>query len=386
MMTYLLALWRRIPAWMLVALVAAAASCAPAGAQVLPEPPPGEVWVTARQVLENAIAVRPVTRERLPGVTLAGAKVTFDDLRVAHVFSPVTGRITQVLAHPGQRVKKGDPLARITSPDVGSAYADVVKAQADLVAAEHDYNRQKELFDAHAASRKDLEVAEDNFRKARAEYHRAQQKTRLLRSGSINSVTQEYTLRAPIDGEVVARSNVNPGNEVQGQYAGGNAVELFTIGELDEVWVLADVFEVDLPRVAKGGDVSIKVIAYPDRVFTGKVDWISDTLDPASRTAKVRCSIPNRDRRLKPEMYATAAIAGPGRSMLAVPRDAVLRLGDRTVVFVEAGAAPGGQRKFQQRPVAVQEEEGEALVPVTHGLNPGDRVVTSGAMLLAGVI
>jgi cobalt-zinc-cadmium efflux system membrane fusion protein len=364
-------------------LAVGATGCdAPARASEPRRPPSGEVWLTARQLQDSKVAVAAARREEVSPMVAAGGKVTFDDLRVAHVFSPVTGRISQVIAQPGQRVKKGDPLARISSPDVGSAYADVVKAQADLIAAEHDFNRQKELFEAHAGSRKDYEVAEDNFRKAKAEFNRAQQKTRLLRSGSIDSVTQEYTLRAPIDGDVIAR-NVNPGTEVQGQYSSGNAIELFTIGELDVVWVLADVFEVDLARVQQGSAVKVKVIAYPDQVFEGKVEWIADALDPVSRTAKLRAAIPNPKKLLKPEMYANVTIAAPGKPALAVPRTAVFRLGEQTVVFVEKGRTPAGELRFERRPVTV-DEEAAGLLPVTHGLTEGERVVTAGVAILAG--
>ena len=345
-------------------------------------PPQGEVWLTPRQLQDSQVSVAAARSEEFRPAVAAGGKISFDDLRVAHVFSPVTGRISRVIAQPGQRVRKGDPLVRITSPDVGSAFADVVKAQADLIAAEHEFNRQKELFAAHAGSRKDLEVAEDNYRKAKAEFNRAQQKTRLLRAGSIDKVTQEYTLRSPIDGEVISR-NANPGTEVQGQYSTGNAIELFTIGELDVVWVLADVFEVDLARVQQGSPVKVRVIAYPDSVFEGKVEWLSDALDPTSRTAKLRAAIPNPKKLLKPEMYASVSIAAPGKPTLAVPRSAVFRLGEQTVVFVEKGKTPTGEVRFERRPVTV-EEESEGLMPVSHGLNAGERVVTSGVAILAG--
>jgi cobalt-zinc-cadmium efflux system membrane fusion protein len=369
-----------------MAMVGGAGCGHQAQADSRPQPPPGEVWLSAQQLAENHIRIVEAKEEEISEVVTAGGKVSFDDLRVAHVFSPVTGRISQILAQPGQRVKKGDALARITSPDVGSAFADVVKAQADLIAAEHEWKRQQELFQAHAGSRRDYETAEDNFRKAKAEFNRAQQKTRLLRSGSVNSVTQEYTLRAPIDGEVISRSNVNPGTEVAGQYAAGNALELFTIGELDVVWVLADIFEVDLPRLKPGSQVKVTVIAYPKQPFTGKVEWISDTLDPASRTAKVRCAIPNPKRELKPEMYATIAIAAPGKPAVAVPRDAVLRLGEQTVVFVSVGDNPAGQRRFERRPVSVNEDAADDLIPVARGLKAGEQVVSSGAILLAGAL
>jgi cobalt-zinc-cadmium efflux system membrane fusion protein len=272
----------------------------------------------------------------------------------------------------------------MASPDIGQAFSDLVKAKADLAAAQSEFQRQKELFDAHAGARRDLEAAEDNYRKAQAELERAQQKVSLLAPGSDAQVTQDYLLRAPIAGEVIAR-NINPGTEVQGQYSGGTAVELFTIGELDRVWILADVYEVDLPKVRKGAAVKAKVVSYPDQAFEGTVDWISGALDPVSRTAKVRCSLPNPGRKLRPEMYSTVSIALEGTQALAVPREAVLRLGDRTVVFVEKGQTPKGLLRFELRNVKIRDLGGDH-VPVIEGLASGEKVVTAGAIFLAGMI
>jgi cobalt-zinc-cadmium efflux system membrane fusion protein len=301
------------------------------------------------------------------------------------VFSPVTGRIRRILADPGARVKKGTPLATIESPDVGNASADLDKANADLVAAGHDLRRQKELYDAHAGSERDFESAQDNAGKAKAEMERARQKARLFGGASAEAVTQGFTLRAPIDGEVIAR-NVNPGAEVQGQYGGGTAVELFTIGELDQVWVFADIFEMDLARVHQGATVTLKAIAYPDEVFTGKVDWIAGALDPISRTARIRCTIPNPHRELKPEMYATVSVAVAGPSVPALPRTAVLRIADQTAVFVANGTTPDGRLKFIRRIVAVNEDQGADYLPIVRGVATGDRIVTTGATLLSGML
>jgi membrane fusion protein, heavy metal efflux system len=350
-----------------------------------PQPPAGEAWLTSQQVKNANLAVAPVADQDVGGAVVTSGKVTFDDLRVSHVFSPVTGRVVKIDAQPGQRVKKGASLATIESPDVGNAFSDLAKAHADLTAAEHDFKRQKELFDAHAASQKDFESSQDNYQKAKAELSRAQKKAQLLSRGSADSVTQEYTLRAPIDGEVVSR-NMSPGMEVVGQYSQGNALELFTVGELDHVWVLADVFEMDLGRVKKGARVTVRVVTYPSRIFEGVVDWVSGQLDPNTRTAKVRCTIANPERDLKPEMYATVSVSVAERKALAIPRSAMLRLGDQTVVFVETGSAPNGQIRFERRPVAVDEDEGGDYMPVTHGLERGEKIVTAGAILLAGMI
>jgi cobalt-zinc-cadmium efflux system membrane fusion protein len=347
------------------------------------EPPLTEIWLWQDQVRAAGLVVEPLTQQPVGGSVVTSGRVTFDDLKVAHVMSPVTGRVVHIDAQPGQRMKKGDTLAVIESPDVGTAFSDLQKAYAEFVSAEKDFKRQKELFDVHAGSQRDLEAAQGNFSKTKAELERARRKAQLL-SGGRSGGSQSYTLRAPIAGDVIAR-NLNPGAEVQGQYSGG-AVELFTVGELDTVWVMADLFETDLGRVKQGTECIVKVVAYPKRTFKGIADWVSDTLDPTTRTAKVRCKLDNLDRALKPEMYATAALSVDRQRMLALPRNAVLHLGDQTMVFVELGTVPDGRVRFERRPVSVSEEMGGEYLPVVRGINAGERVVTAGAATLSGML
>src|SRR6202000_761550 len=137
-----------------------------------------------------------------------------------------------------------------------------------------------------AGTELDLEMAEDTYRQARAEVERARQKEALLRVGGADAVTQTYTLTSPVDGEVLMR-NISPGIEVQGQYSGGTAQELFTIGELDRVGVLGNVDGRDLARGPVGTPAQVTVVAYPKRTFSGTVDWVSGALDPNSRTVTV---------------------------------------------------------------------------------------------------
>ena len=356
-----------------------------APAQPTSEVPPGEVWLTPQQVKDGQIAVEPVQDRPVGGIIRAAGRVTFDDLRVAHVFSPVTGRITKILAQPGERVKKEQALCVLQSPDLGSAVSDLAKAQATLLTAEKDWRRQRELYEVHAASQRDYENAETAYRNAKAEMERAQRKARLLRSAGGDQVTQEFVLRAPIDGQVIMRG-ANPGLEIQGQYSGGAAVELFTIGELDQVWVLADVFEMDLPRVKLGAEVTVNVLAYPNDSFTGHVEWISAALDPISRTAKVRCSIKNSDSKLRPEMFGTATIAVEPDSKLAIKRSAVLLMGEQPVVFAQVGTSGDGRLRFQRRPVAAEEITGGEYLPLKAGLERGDQIVVSGGVLLLGML
>ena len=233
----------------LISLAICAAGCSisrPPAASHVSEIPPGEVWLTQQQVKDAHLEIEPVTDRPVGGTVHAAGRVTFDDLRVGHVFSPVTGRITKILAQPGQRVTKGQGLCVIQSPDMGSAISDMAKAQASLFQAERDWRRQKDLLELHAAAQRDYEMAESAYLNAKAEMERAETKARLLRNAGLDAVTQEYVLPSPIAGEVIMRG-ANPGLELQGQYSGGSAVELFTIGELDRVWVLADVYEMDLP-------------------------------------------------------------------------------------------------------------------------------------------
>jgi cobalt-zinc-cadmium efflux system membrane fusion protein len=351
-----------------------------------PEPPSGQAWLTPQQVKDANITTQAVSEQDVDDTILTSGKVTFDDLKVAHVYSPVTGRVMRIDAKLGERVKKGQTLAVIQSPDIGQASSDVGKADADLVAAQHDFARKKELFEAHAASRADFEAAEDNLKKAKAEKERAMQKAFLLRAGGgVDSVTQGYALTAPIEGEVIAR-NLSPGIEVQGQYGSGQAVELFTVGELDRVWVIADLYEMDIARVKVGTKVVVTVVAYPGKVFEGIVDWVSGMLDPQTRTAKVRCTFDNAERSLKPEMYATVKISVDQKRALAIPRSAVLRLGDQTIVFVQTGQSPDGRVMFERVPVGVDEGEGSTWLQVGHGLEKGQTIVTGGAILLSSML
>jgi RND family efflux transporter MFP subunit len=363
-----------------------------AGEDVIVEGPPSreapqdQAYLSQDQVRRAGIRVSAADEQDLPDAISLAGRLAFDDLRVTHVFSPVTGRVTRVLAQPGQRVRKGTPLAAIQSPDVGSAVADLVKAEADLTQAQHQFQRQQELYEAHAGARRDLEAAENAWKKAQAEAERARQKRQLLRGGSVDRLGQELVLTSPIDGEVVARS-LNPGMEVQGQYSGAqSAVELFTIGDTSRLWVLAEAYEVDLPRVREGDPVDVQVGAAPGRSFRGTIEWVSDVLDPQLRTAKVRCSIDNRERLLRPEMYEAVTVRVPGRKVVAVPRRAVLRVGDERIVFVRKGQTADGRIAFERRVVSADEGRADGKVAVWSGLRAGDPVVVDGAILVLGAM
>jgi len=376
----------RLQLTVLLVSVLALAACEPVSQATSGVPsPPGEARLSPERARDAHIATAAVSTTEVGRELLTSGRVTFDDEGVSHVLSPVTGRVTRIIAQLGRRVAAGDPLVVISSPDLGNAFSDLVKADADFSAADREYRRQRELFDAHAAAQRDLEAAQAAYRKAQAERQRAKEKAHLLEADTPDRVTQDFVLRAPIAGEVITRT-VNPGVEVQGQYGGGSAAELYTIGELDRVWVLADVYEIDLPRVSLDAVATIKVVAFPERRFTGRVDWIAAAIDPSSRTVKVRCVIDNPDHALKPEMYATVGIRVPAQPALAIPRNALLRVGDQTIVFVQDSDLPDGRLRFVQRAISVDDEGSDESLAVVHGLSAGERVVTSGSILLLGMV
>jgi cobalt-zinc-cadmium efflux system membrane fusion protein len=351
---------------------------------VEPEPPADEVWLSPQQVRDAKIEIQPVATHDVDDTILTSGSVALDDLRTGHVFSPVTGRVISIVAGLGQRVNKGDPLAIIESPDIGNAVSDAHKAQAELIAAEHDLKRKKELFEKRAVAAGDLEAATDNYNRAKAEMERAVRKEQLLRVGNADTVTQRFSLPSPVDGEVLNR-NISPGLDVVGQYSGGASVELFTVGELEKVWVLGDLYEMDFARVKVGAPVIVTVVAYPKKEFSGVVDWVSGQLDSSTRTAKVRCTFENKDRFLRPNMYATVQISVDKENALAIPRNALLRLGNDKAVFVETGES-GGLVRFKKVTIekdAVDEGEASQWLVIRKGLEPGQQVVVNGAILLS---
>jgi len=316
-------------------------------------PPDGEAWLSQEQLRNGHIEVAPVEERLVAEEITAPGRIAFDDSKVARVFSPVSGRVSRIHAQIGARVRKGAPLVTLDAPDAGGATADAGKAEVDLTAA-------------------DRELA------------RARERVRLLRGRGAAGRGQEFTLRSPIDGEVIAR-NVTPGMEVAGQAAGGTSAELFTVGDIDRVWAVADLFEMDLAKIKPGAVVAVRVVAWPDRVFPGRIDWISKVLDPASRSVRIRAVLENGEHELLPEMTASVAIAMPAPLALALPRTALLRLGEQTFFFNETATTENGLFRFEERRVRVESDDADPVV-VLSGLGRGEQVVVSGSLLVSGML
>ncbi len=165
--------------------------------------------------------------------------------------------------------------------------------------------------------------------------------------------------------------------------AASSTPELFTVGRSDAVWIWGDVYERDLGRVRRGLPVAISWAGEPGRSIAGTVDLVTGALDPQTRTARIRCAVPNPERRLKPEMFVTVSVELERRDVLALPRTAVVKAGDRQTVFVQDGPAPDGRTRFLQRAVELGDAD-DGWVEIASGLKPGERVVVSGSILLTG--
>ena len=298
------------------------------------------------------------------------ARIAYDDNRTARVFSPITGRVVKILVDVGARVKAGDGLLILDAPDYAQAVADVSRADADLILKQEAYARAKLVFDAKGLAQKDLEVTEADLHVAQAEAIRA--KSRLANLNAHSAVSPQYVLRAPQAG-VVSERQVSSGSEVTADAANAQ----FVITDPAHVWVQVDLPEQEIGKLKKGQAVLLQVDAYAGETFTGKVTAISGALDPVTRRMQVRCEVDNPALKLKPEMYAQVTpIADEHSRLPRIPNTAVFTQGLYTYVFVEQGTGV-----LQRRKVTLG-LQGHPYSYVKEGLKAGERIVTSGALLL----
>jgi cobalt-zinc-cadmium efflux system membrane fusion protein len=303
--------------------------------------------------------------------------MALDEVRVARVFSPVDGRVVAISAELGQRVKQGDPLVSIDVPESRRAAQDALKAEADGVAAERDYKRMKELYEM-GEGRRDMEAAEERYLDAKARLAILRAKARLLSPGGVPG--NPLVLRAPIDGEVLGRTVVL--GLVDAFMGGASEPEpLFVVGERPGLWANAHVPVSEIARVSPGQKVRATPSTRAGRTFEGKVDWISNMVDEGTGTRDVHCVFPNPTGEREPERAFTLVIM-TGEKRLAVPRSAVVRQGERAVVFVRRGEGAGGTLRFERRAVEVDDDEAGDQVAVRAGLAVGEQVVKNGAALL----
>lgn len=332
----------------------------------------GEVHIGADSPQRRSLQVESVQPATERTIATLPAQVVPDEDHTVRVASPVTGRIESLDVHAGDHVHAGQPLAHLRSADAVQATSDLAKARAAWMASRAALTRMTDLYEHKVSAARDLEQAKSDEAQARAEYERTQARTRQLGLGAAD-VSDAYVLRAPVDGVVVERT-ANPGAEVRSD----NGQTLFAISALDAVWIAVSVPQRDLALVHRGARLRFRSDAVPDRTFEARISFVSDALDPTSRTATARAVIANPGGALRVQATGEAQVLVTERSdAVTVPTRALVTRGTGTVVFVEI--SPG---RFVRRAVTVRDDDGTTAT-ISAGLAAGERVVTTGSLLLA---
>jgi cobalt-zinc-cadmium efflux system membrane fusion protein len=315
---------------------------------------------------------------RAPASTRLSGRLIWNDDVTVRVFTPFGGRVRKITADIGQAVIKNSPLAEVESPDFGQAQADARKAEGDLKLAERSLAREQELFTHGAAAQKDLEAAEDAQVQAEAERARAVSKIAAY-GATVDSPDEIFILQTPLAGIVVDK-RVNPGQEIRPDQMLANIPEitdpLFVVSDPTRLWIQIDATELDVPRLQRGRQFTFISRAFPNETFTGRVDNVSEFIDPSTRTIKVRGSVDNPRRLLKAEMFVNVILSGGDTLNLSVPATAVFLKGETHFVFVQE--KPG---QFTRQEVAIGSEQ-EGRVLILNGLQAGQQVVTDGCIFL----
>lgn len=322
-------------------------------------------------------------------------KIGINEDTTTPVFSPYSGRVTRLIAKPGDYVERGAPLFAIEANefvqgqnDLVSAVAGVEKARSKLALAQNFEKRQKELLSIRGGSLKDLEQAQSDLVAAQgdlrsAEIALAAVRNRLRILGRTDAeidalektdrIGAETIVSAPIAGTVIQRK------VGLGQYINAGATDpVFNIGDLSKVWLVANVRESDAPKMKVGAPVEVSVLAHPGRTFNAKLAYVAPALDPNTRRLPVRAEIVNTDRELMPEMFASFRIVtGEPTTSAAVPQEAVVYEGANARVWVT---------RPQDKSVAARAIEvgqtSNGMVEVKKGLAVGENVVTSGTLFI----
>lgn len=324
------------------------------------------------------IAIEEVTLRSIQTELHVPGTIQPNESRLAHVGSRIPGRIVEVVAVLGDPVEKGQKLAVIDSPELGQVQLELLTARTRSIVAQKAYERAKALVEGKVIGTGEFQRREGEYLSSKAEAQAAEDRLGLLGMteneikslGGENIARSQVAILAPLAGRVIER-----------HVAIGEVVEpvktLFTIADLTILWGIADIPEKDLSKIKKGLTTEVSVAAYPEEHFKGKITYLSDSLDPSSRTLKVRVEVDNSKGKLKPEMFASFRIlTEETEKALAVPKSAVQREGNQTIVFVAHE-----EKGFEKRVVEL-DREGQGYYKIVSGLKLGERIVTRGAFTL----
>lgn len=351
--------------------------------------------VVAADAQSRALKLETVEARPFRVAKSATGRIAFNEDASTPVFTPFTGRVLRLLAKPGDAVQRGALLFEIDTPDLVQVESDLIAASAALLKAKNQLElatrvavRQRDLYEAQAVSQKDLEQAQADLRNAQSDLRgaeglltavrdrlrifgkRDEDIARIERTHQIDRVSQ---VNAPIDGTVIARK-VGPGQFVKPD----NPDPLFTLADLSTMWLLANVYETDIPLIQVGQALHVQILAYPNEVFRARIAYVGVAADPTTHRVAVRAEVANPGHKLKPEMLASFVIlTDEERYRPAVPATAIVRDGATTSVWMAVGP-----NRFTRREVDVGFEQG-GVVQIVAGLRPGERIVAEGALFLS---
>jgi cobalt-zinc-cadmium efflux system membrane fusion protein len=354
----------------------------------------GKLRLTASQW--GTVTVQPVEQHAFRSEFRTEGKIAIDQNRSTRIFPPYAGRVTELMAAPGDEVKKGQLLFVIAAADSVDAQKDFVvaltarnKAVSQVNLTQIIERRMANLAKDKAASQREwqeaqanLTAAENDSRSAEIALQAARNRLRLVGKTDAEidafektgALTPDAPVYAPLAGTVLQRK-VGPGQYVSA--GGSDSDPVFLIGDTSKVWIAAYVRETDVAKVKLGERLIFKVLTQPDRVFETRIDYVAPGIDPDSRRLLVRASVDNADGLLKPEMFASVTIVtSEGTPMPAVPLEAVIYEGSNARVWVV-----GDDQSVELRQVKLGQTDGR-LIQVLDGLNVGEKIVTRGSLFI----
>jgi cobalt-zinc-cadmium efflux system membrane fusion protein len=347
-------------------------------ADAAPAPPAGTFQATAQQL--KTLTIEPVTLHQFVSQEITEGKIAINGDRSTPVFSPYSGRITRVIAGLGDSVKAGQPLATIEASEIAQAQSDLSTALAQLKVARTSEARKRALYDAKGGSMADWLQSQADLSTAEAGLRSVRNRLRILgySDQAIDAINSDEhpgavaQIVAPISGVIVDRQ-LGPGQYAQA----GASTPVFSIADMSSVWMVGNVREANAGHVQRGQTVEVSVLAYPDRTFIARLDYVAATIDPNTHRLAVRAVIDNADGALKPEMFASFRIlTDEGAQAPAVPASAVVYEGDSAHVWVLQSADT-----IVMRPIRPGRSN-DGYVEVLDGLKPGERVIIKGSLFI----
>jgi cobalt-zinc-cadmium efflux system membrane fusion protein len=300
-------------------------------------------------------------------LTLVG-KVVPDENKVIKIYPLVGGNVEEVDVELGDNVRKGQKLAVIRSGEVADFERQMIQAQSDLLIAKKNLSSTEDLYESKLVPERDAITARQMVDKAQAELNRVKEIFSIYGLGK----STNYTVKSPINGFIIDK-NVNRGMQLRSD----NSESLFTVGQISDVWVMANVNESDIPRIKLGMSADVRTISFSDEVFKGKVDKIYNVLDPETKAMRIRIQLQNTGFKLKPEMHATVSLNfEEGNQMQAIPSEAIIFDRSKNWVMVYHSRS-----KIETRAVEVYRSLANRTY-ISDGLKPGETVISKNQLLV----